>query len=316
MNYFFNIFVFCCAISVPSALGFILIEEPTCQIGQYSAFSSSYSAPIASSDGMSCSGCDCTSQMGVGTGILTRYNYANSERCVYFLYGSSSETIMTLSFNQLNIEYGSDFLGIYPCDNSSPTGCWSYTLAQYTGEYTPFQYTTQRQFLMIIFTSDHTRSKSGWGLTWHIDNGVVNVGAFCQTCPVGLTSPVGSLNSTACTRSCVSCVAGKYSAAVAATSDATCAACVTGKHSLQIGATSDAICADCGPGKYAPTIASNSCSNCSPGTYSASSASECTTCAQNSFWSAVNLACQCNPGSSGTNGRPPCTLCAVGKSKA
>ena len=315
MNYFFNIFVFCCAISVPSALCL------SCGIGQYLTIPSPVIVPIASTDGMSCSTslsvCGCTSQMGVGTGTLSRYNYGLSERCDYLFYGSSPDTIMTFSFNQLNLEYGYDFFRIIRCDGSHPTDCWkNHVLAEYTGEYDAFEFTTQDQFLMIIFTTDRRRMISGWGLTWNINNGVTNVGGSCQNCPVGLTSPVGSLNSTACTRSCVSCVAGKYSAAVAATSDATCAACVTGKHSLQIGATSDAICADCGPGKYAPTIASNSCSNCSPGTYSASSASECTTCAQNSFWSAVNLACQCNPGSSGTNGRPPCTLCAVGKSKA
>ena len=235
---------------------------------------------------------------------------------MYFVYGSSPDTIITLIFNQLNVEHGSDFLRIYLCTGRGETDCWqNHVLAEYTGEYATFQFTTQNQFLMIIFTSDQSTTRSGWGLTWNINNGVANVGASCQNCPVGLTSPVGSLNSTACTRSCVSCVAGKYSQQAAATSDATCAGCVTGKHSQQIGATSDATCADCGAGKYAPTTASNICSDCSPGTYSASSASECTTCAPNSLWSADNLACQCNPGSSGTNGRPPCTLCAVGKSK-
>jgi len=267
-----------------------------CEIGQYKTFSSQNSVPIASSDGMSCSGCGCTSQMGKGNGTLSRYNYGKSETCVYRLNGSSSETIMTLDFNQLDVEYDRDFLRIYRCTDSGPTGCdLKFVLAEYTGEHATFEYTTQNQFLMIIFTSDSMREKSGWGLTWNIKNGVANSDASCQNCPVGLTSPVGSLNFTACTRSCVSCVTGKYSTQAAAISDATCF--------------------DCGAGKYAPTSASIVCSHCSPGTYSASSASVCTTCAPNSLWSANNLACQCNSGSSGPNGRPPCTLCEVGKSK-
>jgi len=267
-----------------------------CEIGQYKTFSSQNSVPIASSDGMSCSDCGCISQMGKGNGTLSRYNYGKSETCVYRLNGSSSETIMTLDFNQLDVEYDRDFLRIYRCTDSGPTGCdLKFVLAEYTGEHATFEYTTQNQFLMIIFTSDSMREKSGWGLTWNIKNGVANSDASCQNCPVGLTSPVGSLNFTACTRSCVSCVTGKYSTQAAAISDATCF--------------------DCGAGKYAPTSASIVCSHCSPGTYSASSASVCTTCAPNSLWSANNLACQCNSGSSGPNGRPPCTLCEVGKSK-
>ena len=288
----------------------------TCEIGQYKTFPSPNSVPIVSSDGMSCSDCGCTSQMGVGSGTLSRYNYTNSESCVYLLYGSSSETTMTLSFNQLNVESGYDFLRIYRCTGGGPTGCeLNFVLAAYTGVYATFEYTTQNQFLMIIFTSNNFRTKSGWGLTWNINNGVVNVGARCQNCPVGLTSPVDSTYSTACTRSCVSCLTGKYSAHVAATSNGTCVDCVAGKYSAHVAATSYATCVDCGAGKYAPTTASNLCSNCSPGTYSASSASVCTTCAPNSLWSADHLTCRCNSGSSGPNGRPPCTLCIPGKSK-
>jgi len=268
MNLHHELFVQCifffCVISVPPT------SCLSCEIGKYRTSSSSYSVPIASSDGMSCdscniassdgvlicSDCNCISKMGVGTGTLSMYDYRGTQRCVYRLYGSSSNTTMTLSLYQLNMQYGSDFLQVWSCTDSGDRSC-SFKIAEYTGNPAAFEFTTPNRFLMIVFTSYAASPLRGWNLTWNINNGVVNVAESCQNCPDGFSSRVGSINSTACFRSsCVSCAAGKYSEQVAATSNTTCVRCAAGKYSQQVGATSNATCADCAAGTYSSSSGS------------------------------------------------------------
>jgi hypothetical protein len=52
---------------------------------------------------------------------------------------------------------------------------------------------------------------------------------------------------------CTNCQAGKYSAAVAATTMSTCLNCVAGKYSAAGAATTMSTCLNCVAGKYSPT---------------------------------------------------------------
>jgi len=276
MNYFFNVFEFCCAISVPTALSL------SCEIGKYKTSSAPYS-------GMSCSDCGCTSQMGVSTGTLSRYNYGNYERCVYRLQGSSSDTIMTLSFTQLSIE--DDFLKVYSCNSPTDGTILCGNIAEYTSIHSAFQFTTKNRFVMIIFTSDDITTGSGWGLTWNIQDSAA-AAEICESCPDGFSSPASSIDSTACVE--LVCAVGF------SVDKNTCTACSKGTYKSIIGSS---VCTACDSGKYNSYTGSGVGASCPHGS--------------NSPVGSIYLSsCKCNSelGFYGPNAST-CLQCGIGKYK-
>ena len=124
----------------------------------------------------------------------------------------------------------------------------------------------------------------------------------CVLCPLGTYNDVSAAASD---NTCLSCVAGKYSDTMGATSDA-CIECVSGKHSEILGSTTEFNCALCLAGKYSDMIGGNSsstCRLCSRGKYSDNDgAPDCVACLQGKYGS-----------SEGAKSPDLCIDCPVGK---
>jgi hypothetical protein len=117
--------------------------------------------------------------------------------------------------------------------------------------------------------------------------------AVCTTCPAGLTAPMGSTSSAAC-------------------SSPACNAGYTGPNG---------ICSTCAAGTYKNTTGSAPCTHCRAASYSptvaATTATTCLACPANSnspSMSSAAMACKCNAGYTGPDGGP-CTACIAGSYK-
>jgi hypothetical protein len=85
---------------------------------------------------------------------------------------------------------------------------------------------------------------------------------------------------------CTSCVAGKYSSTLRASTDTTCINCVAGTYSSTVRASTDTTCISCDAGTYS-SVASSVCTDCDAGTYSAVASSVCTSCVAGKYSSIV-----------------------------
>ena len=154
----------------------------------------------------------------------------------------------------------------------------------------------------------------------------------CALCSENSNSPLVSTSSLAClcnsgyTRLdgalCSACVAGTYKINAGS---ADCANCVAGKHSAAIAATSN-VCINCVAGNFSTTIDASgitTCQDCAAGTFAAGDAGHtvCTLCAVDTFstetaGTSVSVCQLCSNTQVSTPGQTQCTTCENGKYKA
>ena len=285
--------------------------------------------PITS---VTCSGvCPCPAQLGQYNGQIRSNNagtnYANNANCVWTI---ASNSPMSLSFSQHNMETNWDFVTISTCTNPS---CGSRTqILRSTGSNIP-SISAKSTAFRIVFTSDNVIVRIGFVLD--IIYGTIKV---CESCGAGkYKTDIGNVQ-------CTDCLENQYSTAVASSSNTcqwchvnsqstpgstncmcnagatgpiggVCVSCVAGKYKHSSGSMG---CTDCETGKYAVAAVSNVCEACPSNTVSAIGSDEITDCICNvGYDGPAGGTCtlqKCGAGSTGPD-VGPCVPCVAGKYK-
>ncbi|NBW88860.1 MAG: hypothetical protein EBR51_02930, partial [Gammaproteobacteria bacterium] len=224
----------------------------------------------------------------------------NFESC-WWLLAASPGVEIRISFHEFKTERSYDFVTISRCSDAE---CAQHTqILKHSGRMSAGSvYTSTTGFLKVSFTSDHSITDDGVLANWSLSG----------------------------TEGCIACSAGKYSAALGASTAAACVSCPQASsspsgstlatdckcHAGHSGADGGP-CAPCAAGKYKPDAGAAPCTTCPAGKYSAPGAGACSSCpesASSPSGSTLVTDCKCGAGHSGADGGP-CAPCAAGKYK-
>ena len=243
--------------------------------------------------GTCASGCSPTSGALSGTISDGTGSYSNFENC-WWLLAASPGVEIRMSFLEFKTERGYDFVTISQCSDAA---CSIHTqILKHSGRMSASSvYASTTGFLKVVLTSDYSRTDDGVIGNWSLSG----------------------------TDVCIGCRAGKYSAALGASTADACLSCPESSSSLSgsslatdcrcnsgySGADGDP-CAACAAGKYKSDIGANPCTTCAVGKYSAregaGTCSRCPAFSSSPSGSRFVNDCKCNAGHSGADGGP-CT---------
>ncbi|MFZ4107163.1 CUB domain-containing protein [Flavobacterium sp.] len=146
--------------SIPSTvttnlgIGAMCVKYTTDSTTNYSGWTANYNSIITTP---ACSGLTTitnpTGTFGDGSGAN---NYTNNQKCYWYI-SPPCATSVTLSFSQLNIENGYDFVQVY--DSLSATNQIG---LPYTGNTLPASVTSNTGVMLVVFSSDFTNTSQGF----------------------------------------------------------------------------------------------------------------------------------------------------------
>lgn len=236
----------------------------------------------------------CTPTSGALSGTISdgAASYSNFESC-WWLIAASPGVEIRISFLEFKTERGYDFVTISRCSDAA---CALRTqILKHSGRMSASSvYTSTTGFLKVSFTSDHSITDDGVLANWSLSG----------------------------TEGCIACSAGKYSAALGASTAAACVSCPQASsspsastlatdckcHAGHSGADGGP-CAPCAAGKYKPDAGAAPCTTCPAAKYSAPGAGACSSCpesASSPSGSTLVTDCKCAAGHRGPDGGP-CT---------